>query len=112
MKTAHCFGPLLPGTSNPKASRWATRGVEFSAKLRTSARKIEELEADIKELKAIPERIQALKSSIRQLEKDIVTADKANAAAGGWPKGKALGHPAFWLNGLGISHTLRLWFSP
>ena len=89
METAHCFGPLLPGTSNPKASLWATRGVEFSAKLRTSARKIEELEADIKELKAIPERIQALKSSIRQLEKDIVTADKANAAAGGWPKGKA-----------------------
>ena len=89
LETAHCFGPLLPGTSNPKASLWAIRGVEFSAKLRTWARKIEELEADIKELKAIPERIQALKSSIRQLEKDIVTADKANAAAGGWPKGKA-----------------------
>ena len=57
LETAHCFGPLLPGTSNPKASLWATRGVEFSAKLRTWARKIEELEADIKELKAIPERI-------------------------------------------------------
>ena len=68
---------------------WATKGVEFSAKLRTSARKIEELKADIKELKAGPEKIRVLKSSIRKLEKDIATADKANAAAGGWPKGKA-----------------------
>ena len=72
-----------------KHKDWATRGVEFSAKLRTSARKIEELAADIKELKAVPKRIQALKSSIRKFEKDIATADKANAAAGGWPKGKA-----------------------
>jgi hypothetical protein len=74
---------------DPKHTFWATKGVEFSAKLRTSARKIEELEADIKELKAGPERIRALKSSIRKFEKDIATADKANAAAGGWPKGKA-----------------------
>lgn len=75
--------------SDSKHKDWATKGVEFSAKLRTSARKIKELEADIKELKAVPKRIRALKSSIRQLEKDIATADKANAAAGGWPKGKA-----------------------
>ena len=76
-------------TSDPKHKDWATAGVEFSAKLRTSARKIEELEADIEELKPTPARIRALKSSIRKLEKDIATADKANAAAGGWPKGKA-----------------------
>ena len=74
---------------DPKHKDWATKGVEFSAKLRTSARKIEELEADIKELIFTPKRIQFLKSSIRKLEKDIATADKANAAAGGWPKGKA-----------------------
>jgi len=74
---------------DPKHKDWATRGVEFSAKLRTSARKIEELEADIKELKAVPKRIRELKSSIRKFEKDIAAADKANAAAGGWPKGKA-----------------------
>ncbi len=74
---------------DPRHARWATKGVEFSAKLRTSARKIEELEADIAELNSTPKRIRALKSSIRKLEKDIATADKANAAAGGWPKGKA-----------------------
>ena len=76
-------------TSDPKHKDWATDGVEFSAKLRTSARKIEELEADIEELKPIPKRILELKSLIRKFEKDIATADKANAAAGGWPKGKA-----------------------
>ena len=74
---------------DPRHKHWATKGVEFSAKLRTSARKIEELKADIKELKGVPKRIRALKFSIRKLGKDIATADEANAAAGGWPKGKA-----------------------
>jgi hypothetical protein len=81
----------LPTTwaSDPKHRNWATKGVEFSAKLRTSARKIKELKADIKELKDGPKRIKALKSSIRILEKDIATVDKVNAAADGWPKGPA-----------------------
>ena len=75
--------------SDPKHRNWATKGVEFSAKLRTSARKIKELETDIKEVKRDSKRIGALKSSIRELEKDIAIAGKAGAAADGWPKGPA-----------------------
>ena len=75
--------------SNPNGSKWKKRGPEFFPKIRAMTLKIEELEADIKELNSTPKRIRALKSSIRKLEKDIATADKANAAAGGWPKGKA-----------------------